>query len=129
MRVIDGSILIGRATRRSKESFHAYDPATGAVVGPAFGITSAADVADACALAADAAGPFGSLTPAVRADFLVALAAAITDIGDVLIETAMAETGLPRTRLEGERGRTTGQLQLFAAVVRQGDWLDATLDS
>ena len=129
MRVIDGSILIGRATRRSKESFHAHDPATGAVVGPAFGIASAADVADACALAADAAGPFGSLPPAVRADFLDAVAAAITDIGDVLIETAMAETGLPRARLEGERGRTTSQLQLFAAVVRQGDWLDATLDS
>ncbi|HWT43909.1 MAG TPA: aldehyde dehydrogenase (NADP(+)) [Sphingopyxis sp.] len=127
--MIDGSILVGGATRRSEESFHAYDPATGAVVGPAFGIASAADVADACALAADAAGLFGSLHPAARADFLEAVAAAIIDIGDVLIETAMAETGLPRPRLEGERGRTTGQLQLFASVVRQGDWIDATLDS
>jgi len=45
-----------------------------------------------------------------------------------LIERAMAETGLPRARLEGERGRTVGQLRLFAQVVRQGDWLDATID-
>lgn len=127
--MIDGSILIGGETRRSEESFRAYDPATGAVVGPAFGIASAQDVDDACALAADAAGLFGSLHPAVRAEFLDAVAAAIVEIGDVLIETAMAETGLPRARLEGERGRTTSQLQLFASVVRQGDWIDATLDS
>ncbi len=126
--MIDGSILIGQGTRRSDASFRAHDPATGAVVGPAFSIAGAQDVADACALAADAAGAFGSLAPAVRADFLDAVAQAIIAIGDILIETAMAETGLPRARLEGERGRTTGQLQLFASVVRQGDWLDATLD-
>lgn len=127
--MIDGSILVGGETRRSEESFRAYNPATGAVVGPAFGIASAQDVDDACALAADAAGFFGSLHPAARADFLDAVAAAIVEIGDVLIETAMAETGLPRARLEGERGRTTGQLQLFASVVRQGDWIDATIDT
>ena len=127
--MIDGSILIGQGARRSEASFRAYDPATGAVVGPAFSISGGQDVADACALAADAAGVSGSLAPAVRAAFLEAVADAIAGIGDMLIETAMAETGLPRARLEGERGRTTGQLQLFASVVRQGDWLDATLDS
>ena len=49
-------------------------------------------------------------------------------IGDTLIETAMAESGLPRPRLEGERGRTTGQLRMFAAEVRAGTWLDVTID-
>ncbi len=37
-------------------------------------------------------------------------------IGDDLIQAAMRESGLPRARLEGERGRTVGQLGLF----RQG---------
>ena len=32
-------------------------------------------------------------------------------------------------RLEGERGRTAGQLRLFASVLRQGRWQTATLDS
>lgn len=127
--MVDGSILVGQATRKSDAVFRAHDPATGAVVGPEFSIASVEDVADACALAADAASAFGSLAPAARAAFLEAVADAIVEIGDILIETAMAETGLPRARLEGERGRTTGQLRLFAAVVRQGDWLDATLDS
>lgn len=127
--MIDGSILVGQAARRSEASFQAFNPATGEAVGPDFGIASAADVADACALAVDAAPSFGALSLDARATFLEAVADAIIGIGDVLIETAMAETGLPRGRLEGERGRTTGQLQLFASVVRQGDWVDATLDS
>jgi acyl-CoA reductase-like NAD-dependent aldehyde dehydrogenase len=46
----------------------------------------------------------------------------------LLVERAMAESGLPKARLEGERGRTVGQLRLFAEVVRAGRWLDVTID-
>src|SRR3546814_4862597 len=40
----------------------------------------------------------------------------------------MRESGLPRARLGGGRGRTAGQLRLFASVVREGGWLDVTID-
>ncbi|TMV54683.1 aldehyde dehydrogenase family protein, partial [Thioclava sp. BHET1] len=40
-----------------------------------------------------------------------------------------AETGLPTARLEGERGRTTGQLRLFAAHIRDGAYLDRRHDA
>jgi NADP-dependent aldehyde dehydrogenase len=56
------------------------------------------------------------------------VAQAILDLGDELITRTMQETGLPRGRLEGERGRTVNQLRLFARVVRDGDWLDARID-
>jgi 2,5-dioxopentanoate dehydrogenase len=56
------------------------------------------------------------------------VAVEIEAIGNALIETAMIETGLPRARLEGERGRTAGQLRMFAAEVRDGGWLDAVID-
>jgi 5-dehydro-4-deoxyglucarate dehydratase len=36
--------------------------------------------------------------------------------------------GLPRARVEGERGRTVGQLRMFAGVVRSGDFLEARID-
>src|SRR5690606_17428680 len=49
-------------------------------------------------------------------------------LGDALIERAMAETGLPRARLEGERGRTVNQLRMFAADARQGGWIGARID-
>jgi NADP-dependent aldehyde dehydrogenase len=41
----------------------------------------------------------------------------------------MAETGLPQGRLEGERGRTAGQLRLFASVLRSGHWQQIAIDS
>ena len=65
----------------------------------------------------------------VRAEFLERIADGITGLGDALIERAQEESGLPKARLEGERGRTIGQLKLFAQVVRDGQWLAATLDS
>ena len=40
----------------------------------------------------------------------------------------MAETGLPEGRVRGERGRTTGQLRMFAALVREGSWVDARIE-
>ena len=71
---------------------------------------------------------FSELTPAARASFLQTVGAQILALGDRLIERGMAETGLPRARLEGERARTVGQLEFFAAIVREGAWVDATID-
>ena len=82
----------------------------------------------ACALAEAAFPVFSALAPEARAAFLDAVADAIVAIGDELIVTAMAETGLPRARLEGERGRTCGQLRMFANELRKGEWLDVTID-
>src|SRR6476646_2908279 len=63
-----------------------------------------------------------------RARFVELIASNILEIGDELLERAVAETGLPRTRIEGERARTVGQLRLFAQVVRSGEWLDVRID-
>ncbi len=63
-----------------------------------------------------------------RAAFLECIADQIAALGDTLIARCMAETGLPRGRLEGERARTIGQLRLFAEVVRRGDFLGARID-
>lgn len=64
-----------------------------------------------------------------KAAFLDAIADAIADSGEELIVTCMAETALPRARIEGERGRTVNQLRLFAALVREGSWVDARIET
>jgi 2,5-dioxopentanoate dehydrogenase len=125
---IDGSILIGARDVRRDAVFHAVEAASGTELPQLFAEANANDVAEACALAEAASGAFGTLAPDERAAFIEAVAVAIEAIGDVLIETAMTETGLPRGRLEGERGRTTGQLRMFATEVRDGGWLDAVID-
>jgi len=122
-------MLIGqRATVGRDEPIRAVDPTTGEMIEPGFSGASTDDVAEACALAAQAFPRFREEGLQQRAAFLEAIADEITELGDALIERAMRETGLPRARLEGERGRTCGQLRLFAAVVRDGGFLDVRID-
>jgi NADP-dependent aldehyde dehydrogenase len=49
-------------------------------------------------------------------------------LGDELLERGHAESGLPLARLTGERGRTVGQLRLFADELRKGGWLGIRID-
>jgi len=63
-----------------------------------------------------------------RAAFLETVADEIEAIGDPLLEVASAESNLPLARFRGERGRTCGQLRLFAKLLREGSWCEATID-
>ncbi|HEY8611374.1 MAG TPA: aldehyde dehydrogenase (NADP(+)), partial [Roseomonas sp.] len=126
---ITGEMLIGAtALRGTDKPIRAIEAATGQPMEPAFGGGGAADVDRACALAWAAFDTYRETTPEARAAFLEACAQAILDIGDDLIIRAMAESGLPRGRLEGERGRTVGQFRLFAKEVRDGTWIGARID-
>jgi NADP-dependent aldehyde dehydrogenase len=122
-------MMIGAELRQATSRFHASYPADASFSADDYSEAGAADIADACALAEAAFPAFSTLSSQERAAFLEAVAIEIEAIGDVLIETAMRETGLPRVRLEGERGRTTGQLRLFAEEVRNDTWRDTVVDA
>jgi NADP-dependent aldehyde dehydrogenase len=127
---INGDMIIGRrVVRGSAGSVQSYDPARGVALEPAFGGASAGQLAQACELAENAFDAYRRTDLEQRARFLETIAERIMDIGPALIERAGQESGLPAARLEGERGRTVNQLRLFAKVVRDGRFLDATLDS
>ena len=64
-----------------------------------------------------------------KAEFLQAIATEIEVLGDTLIHKAMEETNLPEARLQGERGRTCNNLRQFAALVKEGSWVDARIDT
>ena len=66
---------------------------------------------------------------AERAEFLEAISDEIMQLGDALIERAHLETGLPEARITGERGRTVGQLKLFASLLREGSFVEAIIDT
>lgn len=127
---ITGRALInGRAVAGHGGSFQAYDPARRTPIEPAFGVVDVDQINEACALAGAAFDVFRNTPDVGRADFLEAIGAQIVALGDALIERAMAESGLPRARLEGERGRTVNQLKLFADLLREGSWRDLRIDS
>lgn len=127
-KVITGAVLVGAEDRLERATFVARHAVTGEPLAPLFQEAELQDVEDACRLAAAAFVEFSELAPATRASFLEQAVAEIAALGDTLIERAMAESGLPRARLEGERGRTLGQLQFFARLVREGAWLEVAID-
>jgi 2,5-dioxopentanoate dehydrogenase len=127
--LLTGEMLIaGEAVRGSERPLRGVDPSTGQELDPPFPGGTKADVERACAQAWEAFDTYRETGLEQRANFLEAIAEQILGVGDPLIERTCAESGLPRGRIEGERGRTVGQLRLFAAVVREGSWIEARVD-
>lgn len=87
------------------------------------------EIAEAVALAHMAFPKFQEVSNEQKAAFLNAIADEILALGDDLIQTYMKESGLPEPRAIGERGRTIGQLRLFAALVEEGSWVEARIDT
>ncbi|MGO1395163.1 MAG: aldehyde dehydrogenase (NADP(+)) [Halomonas sp.] len=126
---LQGKLLIGQQTvTGSKAEIVAINPATGEALAPSYLGGSRAEVEQACELAEAAFDQYRETSLEARAHFLETIAEEIEAIGGELTERGVAESGLPQARLEGERGRTCGQLRLFASVVRAGEWLDIRHD-
>lgn len=102
------------------------EPATGDAHD--FSIGTPALVDQAVQAAEDAFWSFGYSSRESRAKFLNAIADEIEARADAITQIGSEETGLPQGRLQGERGRTTGQLRLFAAHILAGDYLDRRFD-
>ncbi len=121
-----GKHLIAGEWVGSEQSFKS-EPATG----PAhdYSVGTVALVNRAAEAAEDAFWTYGYSSRADRAAFLNAIADEIDARGDAITEVGSAETGLPAARLQGERGRTVGQLRLFADHILKGDYLDRRHDA
>jgi NADP-dependent aldehyde dehydrogenase len=108
--------------------FHAMAPASAETLPDEFTKVTAAQADLAVDKAAAAFSVYAGLHPHKRAEFLDAIATEIEALGSELIDRAVLETGLPVGRITGERGRTTGQLRLFANLLREGSWVDARIN-
>jgi NADP-dependent aldehyde dehydrogenase len=125
---MEGVYLIGARRVTGASAFRGVEAATGQDLPGDFPITTAADLDEACRLADAAFDTFRETTPEARATFLEAIAEALESRREALVARCMAESGLPAVRLNGELGRTTGQLKMFAQVVREGDWAGVVID-
>ncbi len=123
------SYIAGSPAAERGAPFHSINPRTGARGSTVFYNATPA-VIDSAAEAAAAAFAETRTYPAARlADFLDAVAAEIEALGDALLETADEETALGLTRLTGERARTTMQLRKFGALLREGSYVGAIIDT
>jgi NADP-dependent aldehyde dehydrogenase len=113
--LIAGEWVGGEATFRSS-------PAQGD--GHDFSVGTEAHVDAAVRAAEEAFWEYGWSSRARRAEFLNAIADEIEARAEAITEIGTSETGLPAARLDSERGRTTGQLRLFAQHILDGAYLD-----
>ncbi|MGB2632855.1 MAG: aldehyde dehydrogenase (NADP(+)) [Candidatus Acidiferrum sp.] len=124
-----GQSLIGfKRGAENGDSFRAVNPATRKELDPPFFSATQKDLDNAVALAETAFTPYGSLSGAHRASFLRAIAVEMESTATEIIARAHEETALLLARLQGELGRTCGQLRLFASVAEEGSWVSARID-
>ena len=123
--MLTGKHLIAGEWIGSATTF-ASDPAHG----PShdFAVGTSAHVEAAVEAAEEAFASFGWSTRAERAALLRRIADEVDARGDAITQIGTQETGLPDARLQGERGRTVGQMRLFAEYIEKGDYLDLRHD-
>src|SRR5689334_5414028 len=126
---LTGQVLIaGSPVRGAGTPIRGFNPSTGQQLEPAYPYGDRSHVDAACSAAATAFADYRSTTAEQRAQFLEKIAANIEAIRDGVIARAVAESGLPEARITGEVARTTGQLRMFADVLREGSWNGARID-
>jgi NADP-dependent aldehyde dehydrogenase len=104
------------------------DPTTGSVVESVAGVTTDAQVDEITARAAAAAPIFVAAGREFRSRLLRAIAGELESIREDIVRVGTRETALPEARLNGELTRTVYQARLFADVVDDGGYLEATID-
>ncbi|MEU6656517.1 aldehyde dehydrogenase (NADP(+)) [Streptomyces sp. NPDC046900] len=126
---LTGELLIGAAhVPAGAGTMKALNPATREVIEPEFAFGGAADVDRAVTLADEAFDSYSHTGPAERAAFLDLIADKLEAAKGELAERASLETGLPVAQLEGETLRSADHFRKFATLVRQGRFLQATID-
>lgn len=106
-----------------------YKAADGEPTGYRFHVATADEAAAAAKAAARAFATYALTSAEQRAGFLDAIADELDALGDDFFAMVHQESGLPLPRLQGERGRTSGQMRLFAQLLRRGDVIGARIDT
>jgi 2,5-dioxopentanoate dehydrogenase len=110
-------------------TFYSYNPATQKNNDSFFSRATTAMVELAAEKATAAFQQYRLKSGEEKADFLEAIAEKIMDTGDALVDVCCSETALPAMRIQGERLRTVNQLKMFAALLRDGSWVDARIET
>ena len=127
---ITGKNFIGFSQSATGDhTFQSYVPSQDKNLPENFYTATSEEVSRTMDLATKAFKEYSRVPATKRADFLIAITEEIMACGDLLLERANLETGLPMARLQGERARTINQLTQFADMLREGSWVDASIDT
>ncbi len=122
MSISGKNLIAGEWSGELTGGFSAINAVENQPMNQVFADASEQEVEQAIVCAHQAFNRYSQLPAAQRAQFLRTIGEQIVALGDELVEIACAETGLPAARIQGERGRTVGQLGLFANLLEQGEY-------
>jgi alpha-ketoglutaric semialdehyde dehydrogenase len=109
--------------------FTGFNPATGEALPVIYTEATAQEIDEKVKKAETAFALYRLKAGTERAAFLESIGQQIMALGDELIDVCHLETALPVVRLQNERARTIHQCNLFAALVREGSWVNARIDT
>lgn len=115
-------------TKDIQNKHQVLNPSSGIATAFSFQDASEMEIHEAATKAQAAFGDYSQSSSSDRARFLRDIANEIMDLGEELLECYCAESGLPKGRAQGERGRTVNQLIAFAEYLEQGSWRDTHHD-
>ena len=121
--------IAGSLSAEGSETFRGVNPRTCEAMAPAYAQATTGEINRAAEAAAEAASELSNASAEEIAGFLESIAEQLERVKDELVARAAAESGLPTQRLNGEHGRTTGQIRMFAQLAREGSWVDARIDT
>lgn len=128
MELTGRSIIGGSRGEAVGPAHRGFNPVSGEHLEPGWHAASAEEVERAVTLASTAFDSYRRLTGREKGAFLRTIASRIESISELLTARAVAESGLPIPRIQGEIGRTCNQLRMFAILVEEGSWVDARID-
>src|SRR5690349_3571347 len=118
--MISGSNFVGFERKAEGEQrMHSFSTVMRKNLPGEFAVATDSEVQTAIEKATVAFQTYKQTSFADRASFLDTIAEEIMLLGDALVERAHLESGLPEARITNERGRTVGQLKLFASLLRE----------
>jgi NADP-dependent aldehyde dehydrogenase len=122
MNITGKNLIAGEWSGETSNGFSAMNAMTNQTMNQKFADASEQEINQAIEKANIAFVSYRQLSAEKRAVFLRTIGEQIFALGDDLVEIACAETGLPAMRIQGERGRTIGQLGLFASLLESGEY-------
>lgn len=122
MSICGKNLVAGEWSGETSGGFTAFHAINNEPMTISFADATEQEVANAILQAEQAFESYSQLPANDRAKFLRAIGDEIVALGDELVVMASAETGLPEVRIQGERGRTVGQLGLFADLLESCEY-------
>jgi alpha-ketoglutaric semialdehyde dehydrogenase len=122
------NFIAGKASTLGEDKIFGVDPTSGESLPTGFSVATEREISEVCLRAKESVPQVSAISSSQRADFLDCVALELEAVKEQAVDRAGLETGLPRARLLGEVGRTQNQMRMFAALIREGSWVDARIE-